>query len=416
MKVCPDCKTAYSDDFEQCESCDIPLLDAPESLPENPELRDVVEVAPDEETAMVDLEAMEDRLRERAVERAEEEAEAGASSRDDPEATGTMNLSQLQKQQRTREDDPVGDDEIGSDEETTQRTRVPEQTLASLPPEDQTTSKAPVFIAVSVVAAVAIAGVAVALWVLFAQGAPVSISSIPSGASVLIDGKEFGAAPVVTKVRRGAHTVELRLEGYVTFKEIIDVTQDGLNLAQELAPVKPKEPELPDTPDDPPDDPPDNAKMSAVERDAEYRRIMTLIDERALDEAFEAIKTYVRGDPEDPRGDQLFDALAKARASKLRPKNPGLSAKQKLAKADKLFAEGEAAYARRAMGDARMKLLQALQYNPKLSGPHRVLARIYLSQGNEKRVRYHLERYLRLGGKDRDRAVRRWLEDHPEKK
>ena len=111
MKVCPDCKTAYSDDFDQCESCDIPLLDAPEDLPANPQLRDVVEVAPDEATALVDLEAMEGKLRERAEERAAEEAERGDRDEDDPDETGTMNLSKLRKKADEDEDDDEDDDD-----------------------------------------------------------------------------------------------------------------------------------------------------------------------------------------------------------------------------------------------------------------------------------------------------------------
>ena len=77
MKVCPVCKTSYEDDAETCDNDGETLLDASDEalLPDNPELRDVIQVRPDEATSMIDLEAMEDKIRERMDQKIVEDRE-----------------------------------------------------------------------------------------------------------------------------------------------------------------------------------------------------------------------------------------------------------------------------------------------------------------------------------------------------
>jgi hypothetical protein len=44
-----------------------------------------------------------------------------------------------------------------------------------------------------------------------------------------------------------------------------------------------------------------------------------------------------------------------------------------------------------------------------------VLAKVWNRDGNVDKVRYHLERYLALGGADGDFKVREWLKIHKKK-
>ena len=45
--------------------------------------------------------------------------------------------------------------------------------------------------------------------------------------------------------------------------------------------------------------------------------------------------------------------------------------------------------------------------------PHRWLGRIFNRSSESEKVRYHLDRYLQLGGQDGDFKVREWLKAHP---
>ena len=61
--------------------------------------------------------------------------------------------------------------------------------------------------------------------------APVSISSIPAGAEILLDGQASGRTPQTLEVGSGAHELVLRLEAYATWRDSINVTaNEPLNL------------------------------------------------------------------------------------------------------------------------------------------------------------------------------------------
>jgi hypothetical protein len=45
-------------------------------------------------------------------------------------------------------------------------------------------------------------------------------------------------------------------------------------------------------------------------------------------------------------------------------------------------------------------------------GCHRAMARVYTKEDNTPKVKYHLDRYLELGGADEDFKVRDWLRAH----
>ncbi len=67
--------------------------------------------------------------------------------------------------------------------------------------------------------------------------AMVSFSSYPNSAEVLIDGQFRGTVPVDLLLTEGTHTVELRLEGYRTWKrELVVVTGDDTRVRATLQP------------------------------------------------------------------------------------------------------------------------------------------------------------------------------------
>jgi len=56
--------------------------------------------------------------------------------------------------------------------------------------------------------------------------APVSVSSRPAGAEVLVDGTPFGSTPVVLELGAGEREVEVRLRGYNAWRDTITVLAD----------------------------------------------------------------------------------------------------------------------------------------------------------------------------------------------
>ncbi len=53
--------------------------------------------------------------------------------------------------------------------------------------------------------------------------APVTISSEPPGGTVFVDGNEVGQTPLELELRSGRHDVEVRRDGFKTFRETLDV-------------------------------------------------------------------------------------------------------------------------------------------------------------------------------------------------
>ena len=54
-----------------------------------------------------------------------------------------------------------------------------------------------------------------------------------------------------------------------------------------------------------------------------------------------------------------------------------------------------------------------MKLDPDNAEPHRTLGRIFNREEQVDKVRYHLQRYLNLGGADGDFKVREWLKSHP---
>lgn len=56
----------------------------------------------------------------------------------------------------------------------------------------------------------------------------VAVTSTPLGASIMIDGKDYGVTPKNLDIVTGLHTVELSMNGYTPSKETIEVNETGV--------------------------------------------------------------------------------------------------------------------------------------------------------------------------------------------
>jgi hypothetical protein len=456
MKVCPVCKTTYDDDAEHCDDDGELLIDADqESLSENPELRDVLQVSPDEATSMIDLEAMEDKIRERVeAKRAADQERAAqamkAAERLDPDVTGTIDLEALEKQRRRDKTSPglVPDSPEREKHEPTLITRDDRKaagkgstTVKKLSTNDSPRDQKKILtIALLVVGVLLSVGAAVGVSFYFLRGEPLTVISVPPGASVILDGKALGTSPLSARATEGSHTIELSLDGYEPFKDVIDVPKGGTSFREPLkalpAGASPPKPAADTVPAD---------------DDAETARVKALIAAGDFEGALGAIKAIIAASPDDPRGDALLSALTDAKtrpapdkpatgspkdgkspdkppsekppSGERKPKEPKepkdkpvvdrpVSA-DKVASARGAYEDGERAYQGGRLDDAKLRFKESIQLDPRFYLPHRSVARIYEREGNIKQARYHLQRYLDLGGPDADMKVKRWLESHP---
>jgi len=478
MKVCPNCRKEYEDDVEVCPDDETELIPAPEDLPENPEPLSVLQVSPDEHTAMIDLEAIDAERGRRGITTPEPEPEPEPEE-DDPEATGTLHHQKRGPEgtqaggdgsfvDATAEGQAVEDSDEGPGE-TLEITALPpdvvaERTQITRTRQGRSTANGRkdaggegggkrmlVVVGIIAVAIVIAGGLMGAAFYFFGAGkrAVLTVTTLPPGATVFLDGDELGAAPLQEKVKVGSHVLELKRAGYEPFKEVIDVPVEGLPFMQPLT----EDPDYVAPPEDagpaaegegegegenvvaaPTSDagaataPSDGGAAAAVtSEDAgpaappkpEANALLAAFDDhlkaRAFDKAFEVLKTFVRTWPDDKRSDTLFERLADARmkvaAGTGGTKRPPVK-KDKKRRAKEAYAEGELLYRERSYDEAKFKFQSSIQLDPRFARPHRALARIYQRDKNIDRARYHLERFLGLGGGDPDYKVRRWLEEH----
>lgn len=445
VKVCPECKSSFDDDVEVCPNDDVELVEAPDALPENPALREVVEVSPSERTSMIDLEAIEAKRKERPAEQIEEEPDAEstpppADAPPDPEATGSMDVVAYRKKKRRearaaaaeeaaegREPTATKRERSGRDPAPADRTskdqRRPrtqhayeatdreDRTLVAAPEEDEEVVErrerrraalSPVLAALGVL--VLCAGLGGGVYFIARSSAVLTVTSVPPGAVVRIDAKEVGTAPVQKRVAVGNHTIELDLQGYEPFKEVVEVPSDGVAFLQPLRVAPPPAP------------PPPTPAQIADEIAAAAERLVAQGDH---DAAFAKIKELVKAMPDDPRADRLFQKLDAARkvkalqAEKDRRDKGARTAGGKRAEARVAFQEGERLYAADRLDEAKEKYFEAVRLDPAYAEPHRALGRIFNRENVAAKVRYHLGRYLALGGADPDFKVREWLKQNP---
>jgi hypothetical protein len=471
MKVCPVCKTTYDDDAEHCDDDGELLIEADqENLSENPELRDVLQVSPDEATSMIDLEAMEDKIRERVdAKRAADQDRAAKAMKEaeklDPDVTGTIDLEALERKRSNDKTSPgvVKDSPEGEKHEPTLITRdgrkgasgkTTVKTLAGdKPPRD---SKKVMTIALLVGGGILSVGAAIGVSMYFLRGEPLTVISVPPGATVILDEKPLGVSPLTVRAAQGSHTIELTLDGYEPFKDVIDVPAGGTSFREPLKALPKTEHANATAPEDGGTADGGTAAVNTAEGgptddDPEVARVLALITSGDYEGALSAIKAIIAASPDDPRGDRLLSALTDAKtrpvgqkppattepvddkSDKPKPNKPGPSDRKprepkeprdkpvvgkpvsadRVASARSAYEDGERAYQGGRLDDAKLRFKESIQLDPRFYLPHRSVARIYEREGNIKQARYHLQRYVDLGGPDADLKVRRWLESHP---
>jgi len=457
MKVCPVCKATYDDDAENCDDDGEALIAAEnDALDENPELKDVLQVNPDDATSMIDLEAMEDKIRERVEQKRAADVERAAramkeAERLDPDATGTLDLESLEKKLASRQGGDVEDvTKIEKHEQTlvtrqgkkgdsSAEPRAPSGAAkkADAPPRDRGRVVTIALLAIGVVGAI---GAAVGIGLYVTRGEPLTVISVPPGATVVVDGQQVGQSPVTARAAVGSHTIELTLAGYEPFKDVVDVPKGGTSFREPLKALpegaRPK--------------PEARADAGTVDggpsADDVTARVRAFIASKDFDGALAAIKALIAANPDDARADALLAEVTDAKTGggatrtgddattapggrdKTPDKRPGGKrprdpeprpvddkpvGKEKAASARGAYEDGERAYQSGRVDDAKLSFKESIQLDPRFYLPHRSVARIYEREGNIKQARYHLQRYLDLGGPDADLKVRRWLESHP---
>lgn len=473
---------------------DAPLQ--PADLEGNPVLGEVLQVKPTEATAMIDLEAIE-------AERARRAAIEASQPKPDPEATNMISLDEVKRRHAEAQADDEPEEKkpglfataIGLSPLTKIGTKAGADdapgTVVSGPPKAALAARRRARLILGGAAAVILLGAvggAAALYFLVGPGAGalVTLTSVPPGATVFVDGKEVGTAPLQSRIRPGPHKLRVQLDQFAPYEDVVDVPVEGLPLLIELDESAKPRVDMPkaDAPDLTADagealadavntdntektdagngssaEDADGGNSDAAEADAATTaadEIAALIEARAFDDAFRDLQAFLKTHPEDPRGETLLLALTDAREAaraapstasptpstderdpprvksgtrpsrtgtgrrvvRRTPKNTRSTGKTAYASAPKnareALREAKRALADGANREAKRLYLQAIRLDPRGPDAHRDIARLYLKEGRTSRTRYHLKRYLALGGSDGDRRVRDWLADHPE--
>tara|TARA_B100000683_G_scaffold33667_1_gene29399 strand:+ start:792 stop:2048 length:1257 start_codon:yes stop_codon:yes gene_type:complete len=418
MKKCPTCDKEYEAELVECPD-DGALLVSNAPSKKNPTLEEVVQVTATERTAVVDLEKMEaQRLIEKEAERRRLEAF-------DPEATGTFmapdpaetasavtahsvadelslkdndflysDMENLPEHQPTELTHRAEEDDTSN---TRQETAL---TQASTDAEDK-----PKKIAL-IIAAAALVLVVSASLAFFnsggtnAFGAPLLVTTTPTNAEVWIDSRRAGETPLQILLAPGFYDVEIKKEGFSPHRDIIELTGKGHTLAKALTPKATTQEGVPTN----------NADQLA---DAFYQALQN----KNIQNATIHLKTFLRLYPDDKRSSVLIQKLGEEtikqpkkpkKASDNAPASKGPSWEERYASAQE--------FVRKNQNDqARTTLQRLIAEQPHRPAPHRYLARIAQKINDLNTTRYHLQRYLQLGGADTDGQVKKWLKEHPPK-
>ncbi len=404
-------------------------------LPGNPALREVVPAGTGDRTSMIDLEAVQAK---RAARRAEEEAE-GENDVDsertpppdrpigrDPDATGTLARKGKKQQgqarlvrdeqsrviERTERVDAVpdnGDDNVndeagprslsrsGTRSGMSRATRAGTQNLRR-PPAKAKQPLSPV--AAASVVLIGVVGLIVAVFIAVRATGVLTVTSVPLGATVTVDGAVIGTSPLQKRVRTGSHVVELALAGYEPFREVVDVPSAGLSFLQPLKALPPPPP------------PPPTAFEIASDIAAQAKRLFDAGDiDGALARVAEIEKLVADHGPSRELRDAIKAAIAKREADAA-ASQASAATQARFARARALNDEGLKLYTAGKLGPARTALYDSLKLDAKNPDPHRTLAKIFNREDEVDKVRYHLTRFLELGGNDGDFKVREWLKSH----
>jgi len=416
-------------------------------LPGNPSMREVVPAAPTDRTSMIDLEAVQAKRNARRsgaeedlVHASDDDDEEATDAPDGPperdvDATGTLARKPRKKastqaarlvrdEQSRREeaavddaDDGAGNDvEDGNADGTGTRSRRGTrtgQTKTGMTRTGMTRAgatqaiKRPVKrkplspVAAAAVVAIVVVGVIVAVFIAARATGVLTVTSIPGGATVSLDGEVIGTSPLQKRVRTGSHVVDLAMDGFEPFREVVGVPADGLSFLQPMKALPP-----------PPPPPPTPAEM-AMDIMAQAKR---LFDAGDLDGAAAKVDEIERLVPDHQPSKELRAAIKAAvakRAASAAVQQQNAAAEARLQKARQLSEDGLRLYTQGKLGPARTALYDSLKLDSKNPDPHRTLAKIFNREDEVDKVRYHLERFLALGGNDGDFKVREWLKAHP---
>jgi tetratricopeptide (TPR) repeat protein len=259
-------------------------------------------------------------------------------------------------------------------------------------------------------------------WWVWVRKISLEVVTAPPGAVVRVDNVEVGVSPVQVLLSRGAHAVKARLEGYEEAAEVVDLAGNTrsvvINLRKDLQSTASH---LAD---------PIRAKAEAL-----YQEGRALLARGKLEQAeakFHALEALV---PDDGRAAQGLAAVQKrakgsagqedsaqggngaggrrggaddsvsAALSRMKPAQRKAAAQEHLDQARTAYDMGE-------MGRAKELLSKCLRFDASQVQCHRIMARVLTKEDNVPKVKYHLQRYLELGGSDEDFKVRDWLKSH----
>ena len=247
----------------------------------------------------------------------------------------------------------------------------------------------------------------------WAQSEVVTITTLPPGANVWMDNEHLGKSPLQKRMWLGKHKLTLHHPEHIKFEDLIDVPRGGLRFEQRLDKMD-EEGTQADTAVIH-----EEAGNESQSADAFVQIIEELLAANDLDAAFLTTKRMLKQFPADRRGDALLDrviemrveetAMRRSQAAIPEPKKPARpkeNGKAICANALELYEIGDLEF-------AKQKLQRCVQLVPQHAKAHRTLGRIFESEKNVPKVRYHLQRYLDVGGDDVDGRVQAWLKSHP---
>lgn len=446
------------------------LVDMPDELSGNPHLIEPAAAAPADRTSMIDLEAIEAQRKPRPAPAPADGADGEEPDKtpppdvpleEDHDATGTLHRSRLRSRMAGRagtdheQDAPardgaaddeqlvdgdaelppdrrVNDDVTARDMSRTQRSRTRASRLSQVGDPDgrertgatrggtrtgmtraetRAGTRVPAAapnrsvtpVQAGLLTFVLLAALIGGIVFVTRATAVITVTTVPPGAQVTLDGKVLGVSPVQKRVRVGEHLVELALDGYEPFKEVVQLDSAGLPFLQ---PLKKKPPPPP-----PPPTPAEIADRLVREATSAFADGTGNVEEarKKLDEALRLV-------PEHAASGALLPKVEKALAAKAAAEERAEAAaarEARLRQAQALLDAGRELYRNNQLGPAKDKLFAALKLNPDSAETHRWLGKLFNKDGEVEKVRYHLQRYLDLGGADGDFKVREWLKAHP---
>lgn len=404
MKICPKCQSQYDDPgLTHCP--DDGALLVREGAPNNPRLAEVIPVDESAETRMLDVASLREGI---------DDEEAPPADQPEPGATEPISEQQLKQAiAQARAEREASAHGVAVDDEAPKRP-VDHTVQVQRSRDEPRRGMLAALIALIALVLVIAGALTFLLW---PRPTYLHITASPSEAKVEIDNAVAGQAPVNLEVTPGQHTVGLTLDGYHPFAQVVEVPKEGRLLTVAL--VK-KEPESQVTEDA-------NATIAARAEAifAEVDALLAVNDFGAADSRLQVLAALVPGDSRVAAAlKRVNDARAAAAPiKKLKTGHPQPAVKddatlEKLTKkereigADRHFKQGQKLFEQGDLAGAKDALQQAIRYDARFYPPHRVLARIYNREKNVAKAKYHLNRYIELGGPDEDYKIRQWLATH----